>query len=343
MNRRKFIHKGTVGMMASLLPDFACKTKRSGNYDPVMTVTGEMSAENMGFTLTHEHILVDFSGADKYDPSKWDDASVIEVVTPYLEEIVKLGCNSFIDCTPEYIGRDPYVLRRLSQGTGLNILTNTGIYGASDNKYVPDYAYRESADDLSRRWVREFEEGIGDTGIKPGFMKIGVAPGSLSEMHKKLVTAAAKTHLLTGLTIASHTGPAIPAFEELRILQDNGIHPEAFVWVHAQNEKNTELHIRAAEMGAWVSLDGLNEENVDQYLDYLKNFRNNRLLHKVLISHDAGWYSPGEENGGEFRPYTAVFKRLIPALASNGFDQEKINTIFMDNPGKAFSVRVREN
>ena len=33
--------------------------------------------------------------------------------------------------------------------------------------------------------------------LKPGFIKIGVDPGSLSELHIKLITAAAMTHLKT--------------------------------------------------------------------------------------------------------------------------------------------------
>jgi phosphotriesterase-related protein len=306
-----------------------------------MTVKGEIPANEMGFTLTHEHLLVDFTGADDYDPSSWNREEVIGVVTPYLEEIVKSGCKTFVDCTPEYIGRDPVLLLSLSNKTGINILTNTGIYGAADNKYVPEYAYRESAEELSNRWIREFEKGIGNTHIRPGFMKIGVAPGSLADIHKKLVTAAALTHLKTGLTIASHTGPAIPAFEELAILRENGVHSQAFIWVHAQNEKNQEERIRAAELGAWVSLDGLNEDNVDQYIDWLKDFREKGLLGNVLISHDAGWYTPGEINGGEFRPFTTVFNRLIPALESNGFSGKEIERIFKDNPIEAFSIRFR--
>ncbi len=341
MDRRSFIYRSTLALTASLLSLY-----RSGFAMPVkkgriMTVKGEMNSSKMGFTLSHEHILVDFAGADQYAPARWDDEEVIRVVTPYMEEIQNLGCSTFVDCTPEFIGRDPSLLWKLSEKTGMNILTNTGIYGAADNKYVPDYAYRESAQQLSDRWVKEFEEGIGDTGIRPGFIKTGVTPGHLSELHKKLVKAAAITHQKTGLTIASHTGPSVPAFEELEILKENGVHPSAFIWVHAQNEADEVQHIRAAEMGAWVSLDGVNDDQIDQYVKWLGNFKNNSLLNQVLISHDAGWYSPGEVNGGEFRPFTSLFNRLIPALKANGFTQDEIHILFIDNPAEAFKIQAR--
>lgn len=95
-------------------------------------------------------------------------------------------------------------------------------------------------------------------------------------------------------------------------------------------------------MGAWVSFDGLNIENVDQYVNRLIYFKQGDLLNKVLVSHDAGWYSPGENNGGSFTPYTAVFKELIPRLKTKGFSSFDINQIFVSNPGNAFSIKVRK-
>jgi phosphotriesterase-related protein len=308
----------------------------------IMTVNGMIKSSELGFTLSHEHILVDFVGADNYDPKRWNHDDVIRVVKPYLDEIKYLGCHSFVECTPEYIGRDPELLKKISDQTGMFFLTNTGFYGAADNKYMPKKAYEMDNKLLADLWIKEAESGINGSGIKPGFIKIGVAPAPLSELHQKIVKAAGLTHLETGLSIASHTGPAIPALEEIELLQSLGIAPEAFIWVHAQNEADLSLHQKAAKMGAWVSIDGLNVENVDQYVNWLIDFKKNDLLGKVLVSHDAGWYSPGEKNGGSFTPYTVVFKELIPRLKSNGFSSLDINQVFVSNPGNAFSIKVRK-
>jgi len=315
-----------------------CSTKEKGI---IMTVKGPISAKEMGVTLTHEHILVDFIGADSINDGRWDRAKVIERASPFLIQIRNLGCRTFIECTPEYIGRDPLLMKSLSSALGINILTNTGYYGAANNKYIPQHAYIETADQLSSRWTSEWENGIGSTGIKPGFIKIGVAGGTLSDLHKKLITAAAQTHLNTGLTIASHTGPAIPAFEQLSVLKEEGVAPEAFIWVHAQNEKDLSNHIKAAGMGAWVSFDGLNDNNVADYVSMIKNMKDNNLLNKVLLSHDAGWYRPGEENGGEYRGYTTLFEKLVPALKDEGFTEKDINQLLVINPAAAFTIGVR--
>jgi phosphotriesterase-related protein len=314
-----------------------CSIKKNGI---IMTVNGPIPVEKMGVSLVHEHILVDFIGADSITDKRWDKSKAADRSLPFLKQIKELGCQTFIECTPAYLGRDPLLLKFLSDSSGLNILTNTGYYGAVNNKYLPQSAFNETADQLAARWILEWDNGIDDTGIKPGFIKIGVDKGSLTDLHKKLVVAAARTHFKTGLTIASHTGPAIPAFEQLDILQNEGVAPEAFIWVHAQSEKDLSNHVRAAKMGAWIGLDGLNENNLEDYVRMIKNLKENNLLNKVLLSHDAGWYDPEKENGGEYRGYTTLFEKLVPLLRKENFSEKEINQLLVINPSMAFKIGI---
>jgi phosphotriesterase-related protein len=263
-------------------------------------------------------------------------------VLPYLEEVKKAGCKTIVDCTPNFLGRDVQLLQRLSKQSGLSIVTNTGYYGGSDEKFLPPQVFTESANELADRWIAEWENGIDGTGIKPGFMKISVNPASLSTVSRKLTEAAAKTHLRTGLTIASHTGPAVAAFEEIEILKSQGVSPEAFIWVHAQNEKNFDEYLKAASMGAWVSLDGVDDTNIPHYVQNLVRLKKENYLHRILISHDAGWYEPGKPDGGTFRGYTTIFSKLIPRLKENGFTDKDTDQLLVVNPREAFATRVRK-
>lgn len=315
----------------------------------IMTVTGPISPSTLGETLSHEHVMVDWIGADSTGTHRWDRDSVVDVVRPWLKDIKELGVKSFVDCTPAYLGRDPLVLKRLSEETGLNILTNTGYYGAVDNKFIPEHAYSETAEELARRWIDEFENGIDDTGVQPGFIKIGVKEeGELSNLHRKLITAAGMTHKKTGLVIKSHTGGDVPAFGQIEVLQEMDVSPAAFIWTHAQNA-SLEKNLDAARTGVWVSLDGVNISNADEdegntnsYVERLKAFKEAGLLNKVLLSHDAGWYDVGAPAGGGFRSYTDIHEFLIPALEENGFSGDDIKTLLIDNPATAFEIGVRE-
>ena len=325
-----------------LILSISLSCKKNYQEAKIMTVKGEISAKQMGKTLPHEHVLVDFIGADSVSRDRYDQEEVIKVVLPYLKEIKELGCQTFIECTPAYLGRDPELLVRLSEASGLNIITNTGYYGARQNQYLPHFAFEETADQLAGRWIDEWLNGIDNTNVRPGFIKIAVDQGELTDIHEKLVRAAARTHLNTGLIIASHTGPAIGAFEEIEILKEEGVDPSAFIWVHAQVEENLEYHVKAAKMGAWISFDGLGWGKPEIYIQMLNNMKSHDLLHKVLISHDAGWYHVGEPNGGNFIGFTTLFKKLLPALTDSGFTDDEINLLLVDNPAEAFSVRVKK-
>lgn len=312
-----------------------------------MTVNGPLPAEEMGITLTHEHVMVDFIGADSTGYHRWDKSEVIKTALPHIKAVQDLQVQTLIECTPAYVGRDPEILKRLSDQTGIQLVTNTGYYGAYDNHYIPESFYGMSARELASSWISEFENGIEGTGIKPGFIKISVEESdTLSQDHLKIITAAALAHLETGLVIASHTGPDQPAFEQIRVLKEHGVDPSAFIWVHAQGG-TLEGNIRAAREGAWISLDNVDAGrepgtpfDVEWYAIRIMELKEAGLLHRVLISHDAGWYTAGEENGGSFRGYTGIFNVLLPLLKEKGCTQQDIDQILITNPRQAFSLKV---
>lgn len=306
----------------------------------ILTVNGLIKPDALGRTFAHEHVLVDFGGADVVSPDRYDADEAFEKVLPYLKELVALGTESFVECTPNYLGRDVRLLQRLAQASGLQILTNTGLYGAVEGKFLPDYVAAETAEQLSRRWTDEFQNGIDGTGIRPGFIKIGVNNGPLNEADRKLVRAAALTHRATGLTIAAHTGDAAAAMEELEIVQAAGVHPSAWIWVHAQN-KGGDQHRQAARAGAWVEIDGISEENYVEHARQVRVLRDANLLDRVLVSCDAGWYRVGEPQGGTYRSHAVLLKRFVPELQAQGFSDAEVKQLLVTNPAAAFAVRLR--
>ncbi len=237
----------------------------------LMTVNGFISGDSSGMVLPHEHIMVDFIGADKVSPNRYNAGEVFEKALPKLLDVKKAGCSTFIECTPGYLGRDVRLLKRLAVASGLNIITNTGYYGAAKEKYLPADAYTKTAAQIAQDWINEWKNGIDGTGIKPGFIKTAVDNFPLSGVQSKMIEAAALTHLETGLTIGTHTGDGKAAMEEMRILDENGVSPSAWIWIHAQNEKDLSFHIRAARAGAWVEFDGLHEQSIPEYINILKD------------------------------------------------------------------------
>lgn len=316
-----------------------------------MTVLGPIAPDQLGVALAHEHTVVDFLGAEKAKALRHDPEDAFTTILPHLKKLKEHGARSLVECTPNYIGRDARLLKRLSQATGLNILTNTGYYGAAGNKFLPQHAFTESAEQLSARWLAEWRDSIDGSGVRPGFMKLGVGNGKLPEVHTKLVRAAAQVHLQIGLTTAIHTGDGTAALDEARILREEGVSPSALIWVHAQNDPGPK-QIEAAKLGAWVSLDGYNaaDKTRERYKKFLLDLKKEKLLGRVLLSHDHFWSVEGEggrgslklHSGGATSAYEAIFTHLLPDLREAGFDDGEIQQLTVRNPADAFTIRVRK-
>ncbi len=307
----------------------------------IQTVLGEIQPKELGLTLMHEHVLVDFIGADKIEQGRYSPDEAFNTALPHLLSVRKRGCRSLVECTPAYIGRDPVLLRRLSKASGLHIITNTGYYAAGGNKYIPSHAFTESAEDLARRWTSEFHQGIAGSGIRPGLIKIGVDRGPLSEIGRKLARAAAMTHRRTGLSIASHTGDGIAAIEQLDILEKEGVSASAFIWVHAQNEKQAEIHLQVAGRGAWLEFDGISPATAKRHAELVFMIVEKRFGRQVLVSMDAGWYHVGEAGGGNYRGYTSLFEDFLPALHDRGVDEQLTAELLSENPRRALQPSIK--
>src|SRR5687768_3497090 len=107
-NRRTFLAHVML-LTGSMLTMF--KSGVAAGRKNVMTVNGPIDPADMGQTLIHEHILVDFIGAEEINPPRWDRDQVIAKVLPFLEEAKNAGCKTFVDCTPNYLGRDVVLLK----------------------------------------------------------------------------------------------------------------------------------------------------------------------------------------------------------------------------------------
>ena len=336
MNRRAFVSISSRSVLGVVATSISRESPQRSSQ--VMTVNGSLPANRVGRTLMHEHILVDFIGAEKITRGRYDPDEVFRAALPHLKSVRALGCQTFVDCTPNWLGRDVVLLRRLSEASGLQIITNTGWYGARQHLFLPASVRQETPQQIASHWIKEFESGIDGTRVKPGLIKIGVDAGKLSESNEKIVRAAALTHLKTGLTIGAHTGDGAAALQQLDLIESLGVSARAFIWIHAQSEKNSQLHIDAGRRGCWIEFDGINPSSIERHVTLVKTMREAGLLGRVLISQDSGWYHVGEAGGGNFRGYDTLFTQFIPALSAAGFNSRQIDQLLVDNPASALQL-----
>lgn len=335
LTRRSFVQKSLLALGSlALVPSSFAQMPES-----IMTVQGPIGLGQMGFALPHEHIMSLFGGPIAKH-AEYNEEQLFKVVIPYLKKLKGLGLNTLCECTTAYFGRRADLLKTISRETGIHILTNTGYYGAAKDRYVPEHVKTESVDQLTKRWVSEWETGIDNTGIRPGFIKIGVDSGPLSPIDLKLIQTAAQTHLHSGLTIAAHTSNSPDAaFDQLQALKDAGVHSSAWIWVHANNVKENDALLYAARAGAWLEFDGIRESTHDRHIELVSLMKKHDHLDQVLLSHDGNSFRYGDR---PFKPYESIFTHFIPRLKEAKFTDKEIVQMTHINPQKAFAINIRK-
>ena len=300
----------------------------------IITVNGPIDPEDMGMTLPHEHIMVDFIGVDSTGARRYRQDEVVDRVAPYLLELKAAGVRTFIDCTPMYIGRDVSILKGISKITGLHILTNSGLYMGP---YIPEETFSVEPKVLAQQWINEHEQGIDGTDIKPGFIKTAVHAGRLIKVEQKIITAAALTSIHTGLTITTHTEDAVAAMEILDILEKLNVNPDKWIFVHAQEEMNYDLLLEVAKRGAWIELDRIGIGAESEYLYLLLKLLDAGYENKILLSQDSVGYWVGQGLVRSIKPFSFLTSKFIPFLKENGFSEKSICNLTVTNPSVAFS------
>ncbi|MCP4152389.1 MAG: hypothetical protein GY757_31920 [bacterium] len=301
----------------------------------INTVTGSITKEDLGIVRMHEHILWAWTGEAKRTYSR---ETVVNTMLPFLNDLKAHGCRTLVEATTHGAGRDVAVLKEISQKSGLNIVTNSGVWDGLDygGIYVPEILKQIEIDGIADIWMKEFYYGIDGTGIKPGFIKLGFGDNDeITDFHKKCLMAAVKTSLNTGLIIQSHICSSKSASDAVTIIEEMNLPIEKFIWTHADFSHDIETILRLARKGIWVEINWWITEasDFDWHINAIKALERENLLNRLLISQDAGGF-----HNGEVVPYTKVFTHFIPACKKNGITNEIFDTILIKNPAVALDL-----
>jgi len=309
------------------------------NEKNIYTVMGSIPPENLGFTLPHEHLFTDLRGPDVSDYAQAKPEEVVAVMLPFLEAAYAVGVRSLVECSTGGVGRNVTILKHLAQATPIHIIAPTGVYREG---YIPEELKPLSVEKLADIWVRELTEGIDGTSVRAGFIKIAASDDGPTPLEERNLKAAAMASRKTGAVVASHTTSGAVALREMDILESSGLDLTRFIWVHAQMEPDSALHLRAAKRGVIIEFDtiGAPWENKDALLEATLSFIEAGYGDQLLLSHDAGWYQPGNPSGqpeGGMRGYMSLVEEFLPQLQARGVGSNILQTITVSNPARIFT------
>ena len=125
----------------------------------IRTVTGDVPAEKMGRTLTHEHLLYTYPGGE-YDHIS---SFVLDQAVERIANELKAGADEYkygtlVDMTPAEVGRHPELMKRVSEKTGVNVIAVTGFF--PERMGIPYWFRRQTVEELADFYVRDLTEGM---------------------------------------------------------------------------------------------------------------------------------------------------------------------------------------
>lgn len=301
----------------------------------LITTLGPRSADQLGLILPHEHIFVDLG---PIEAENWRSATaeqVIPVMAPELEKIQAQGVTAFVECTPVGVGRRADIDRAVSEATGLPVLVPTGIYR---EPWIPDWALKASEDALAEWMLGELTGEIEESGVQAAWIKLSAGDDGITSAEAKLLRAAARAGRETGAIIGSHTIRGRVVRDQLDILEGAGYAAERFIWIHTQAEPDFALHLEMARRGAWLEYDGIGGGQSDEaYIERIRRVLDAGFGHKLMLSHDRGWYDPSQPGGGVPKPFTYLVETFLPKLRAAGVDEETIRQLTATNPFNAYA------
>lgn len=249
------------------------------------------------------------------------------------------GGNTIVDLSPcTDMGRNPRGLFAVSQKTGLNIIMSSGRYSEPSMK-EPEKHMQIS--DLVVRLLNEFINGVEDSDIKPGLLKVGFVDAINKEPEIRSLRAAGKVQRIVGCALFIHPHIWKPdSHQILDMLEEEGCDLRRVVLCHQdflgdERDYLNSLIKRGPYLefdtfgSGWIN-DPMWQKEEDRKIDHLISQINEGNADHLLISGDMCMKIMLECGGGMGLKNIPV--HTMPALIARGIDQEIVNQIVIENP-----------
>uniref|UniRef100_A0A8C0V5G1 N-acetyltaurine hydrolase n=1 Tax=Cyanistes caeruleus TaxID=156563 RepID=A0A8C0V5G1_CYACU len=288
----------------------------------VQTVLGPVEPDCLGYTLTHEHLTMNYSSCFcppspgqeplsngpiemknlfwiKQNPySHKENLLLYQETDAVREELLHFkaaGGGTIVENTTTGIGRDINTLKKLAEETGVHIIAGAGFYVDSTHS---SQTQAMTVEQLTEIIVDEVLKGADGTNIKCGVVgEIGCSwPLTPSEHRVLQATAQAQSQL--GCPIIIHPGRNSDSpFQIIRILQEAGADASKTVMSH---------------------------------LDRIRMLIDEGYEDRILMAHDVHTKNRLMKYGGH--GYSHIFKNIVPKMLIRGISQDKIDKILLANP-----------
>ena len=307
----------------------------------VMTVSGPIPPDRVGFTLPHEHTGIHlWHVRDRWD--YWELTPDEEAIGEELRDFRRRGGSTLVDLTLPGVGRDPDRLRRIATRTQVQVVMGAGWYRES---YYPPEALvdRRSVDDLAAELIAEFRDGVGATGVHPGILgEIGTDKPWLSALEERVHRAVARASRETGMAISTHAVMSPVGLAQLRVFEEEGVDPARVVIGHADSYPVLDHYLAILDRGANLEFDFIghrfaSEEAAEPRLvQLIVELLERGYGGQLLLSQDVCHNSQLKANGGS--GFTYLQQHFLPTLRTAAVGEGELAQMTAENPRRILTI-----
>ncbi|MBC8233643.1 hypothetical protein H8E77_29200 [bacterium] len=325
----------------------------------VMTVRGPVDPDVLGTVLMHEHLYSDTRTWTEKPITSERMELLMGYAVPNLNKLHQYGCHSYCDCTMPPWRAWPDVYIKVSEAADIHIILATGFYREME---IGSYWIKTEADaiwpwvreatveELAEMCIREFEDGIHGTEVRPGCLKLGTSSKEITPMELKTFRAVAMAHQATGLCITTHCTCPGAHLAQLDVLETAGVDANRVVIGHtASHIVNENATVRECmKRGATFLPTNLRMdadwEFIKAFVKAIRQLLEDGFGDRLVLGLD--WAFENEQ--GVFvpcsfmppPPYVYMFTHVLPRFRKLGLEEEAIEQMLVVNPKRILPVNM---
>jgi phosphotriesterase-related protein len=250
------------------------------------------------------------------------------------------------------LGRDVEFMALASERSGVRIICATGAY--KEEQGIPFTFRALRPEDIEAIYVKELTEGIGQTGIRAGLVKVASGAPEITPYEQKLILAGGRAAAHVGCPVLTHTDHALLGDLQIGLLVESGVPAHRILVGHCDGRNDHAYHRALADLGAYVGFDRFGLTSLlrdEERMESVMRMVNAGYARSVCLSHDAicgSWLGRPSFDGkrvvtperlASVLPHwepTHLFKNILPALRAQGLRPEIEHTLLVENPARYF-------
>jgi len=307
----------------------------------VNSVAGSVDTADLGFTLMHEHIIIESPGV-KENFRILDRQAEIEGAAAKLKEAMARGVKTLVDLTPGDWRDIPFV-KEVVDRSGMQVLVATGIYWEVPHHFRSTTG--RSIDYIADLFVRDIRDGIMDTGVKAAIIKCATDEPGVTPDVERILRASAKAHRATGVPISTHTHAASQVgLAQQDVFESEGVDLSRVIIGHSGDSEDTTYLSKLCDRGSYIGMDRFGVDiflPTDKRVATIAKMCELGYAEKMVLSHDAscyfGWVDPPlREKVVPNWHFNHIPDDVLPSLRNSGVSEDQIRTMTQDNPRRIF-------